>query len=229
MHLDDVRQQLALGRAVLAAEGCFSNVGGQVTVRDGEGRGFWATGFDYFDDTEPEAVALLGWNLEVLQGRFALAPAMRTHLAIYQRRADVNAVVHLHSHHVTVLASTRQPLGMYSVTSVLFHDNQVLYADDGHKPHPSVAEELGSNRVALMANHGALIASESLERAIVEAVTLEECARTHLDCRAAGALEITPDEVAAGVRSFAPHYLQHRWAAAVAAVRRAQPERFAIS
>ena len=226
MDENDVRFRMAVGRRILHREGCASHVGGQVTARSEDGRGFWATGFDYFDQTEPEAVALLSWDLELLQGRFLLAPAMRTHAELYRRRPDVNAVVHLHSHYVTVLSSAMHPVGMYNVTAVLFHAAQVLYADDGRKPHLSVAEEMGTSRVALMKNHGAIVASESLERAIVEAVTLEECARTHLACQAAGGTEIVPAEVEAGQRNFAPHYLAHRWAAAYQAVRQAEPELF---
>jgi ribulose-5-phosphate 4-epimerase/fuculose-1-phosphate aldolase len=115
---------------------------------------------------------------------------------------------------------------MFSVNAVLFHQNQILYADDGSKAHSSVAAELGENRVALMKNHGAIIASQTLERAIIEAVTLEECARLHLDCVSAGGSEIAPAEVEAGVRNYAPHYLNHRWSAAYQAIRFANPELF---
>lgn len=123
-----------------------------------------------------------------------LAPALRMHALLYARRPDVNAIVHLHSHHVTVLSSLGTGLGMYGVAAVLFLDEQVLYADDGVKPHVSVVEELGEGRVAWMKNHGALIASQSLEQAVVEAVTLEIAARLHLDCVAHGGTEIVRAE-----------------------------------
>jgi ribulose-5-phosphate 4-epimerase/fuculose-1-phosphate aldolase len=87
-----------------------------------------------------------------------------------------------------------------------------------------VAETLGDGRVVLMRNHGALIASQSLPDAVVEAVTLERCARIHLLARAASGREIVPAEVAAGRRNFRPHYLRQMWEANVARVLAAEPE-----
>ena len=79
---------------------------------------------------------------------------------------------------------------MYNVASVLFHDEQVTYFDDGHKAHVSVADALGDKRVVLIKNHGAIVASQSMEHATIEAVVLEEAARYHLECEAAGGTEI---------------------------------------
>ena len=162
MDDDLVRRTLVVGERILAMEGCVSDVGGQVSVRASGNRGFWCAAFEYFDQTRPDDVALVDPDLQVLSGRVRLAPALRMHAALYARRPDVNAIVHLHSHHVTVLSSLGTGLGVYGVAAVLFLDEQVLYADDGVKPHASVVEELGEGRVAWMKHHGALIAPHYL-------------------------------------------------------------------
>jgi L-fuculose-phosphate aldolase len=223
MDIEDARFQVVLGRRILFREGCDSHVGGQVTLRAEDGSGFWATGFCYFDQGGPEDVARLGWELEVLHGSFALAPAMGFHRAIYQRRPDVGAIVHLHSPHVVALSSTGQVVGNYDVTAVCFADEQATYLDDGIKPHVSVADALGGGRVVLMKNHGAIVASDTLPHAVVEAVTLERCARIHLLAQAAGGTEILPAEVAAGKVTFRPHYLRNLWEANVERVLAAEP------
>ena len=220
----DARHRITIGRRILHREGCDSHVGGQVSARSDDGRGFWATGFDYFDQGSPGDVALVGWELEVLAGEFPLSRALGFHAAIYRRRPDVHAVVHLHSPYVTALSSTGSTVGMYDVTAVCFAGEQATYADDGIKPHVSVAEALGEGRVVLMANHGAIVASDSIEHAVVEAVTLERCARIHLLATAAGGREIAPAELAAGRRSFRPLYLQNMWEANEARVLAAEPE-----
>lgn len=222
--LDDPRLQIAIGRRILFSEGCDSHVGGQVTARADDGSGFWATGFTYFDQGGPADVALVGWELEVLDGAFPLAGALGFHRAIYQRRPDVHAIVHLHSPYVTALSSTGEPVGMYDITAVLFDGVQSQHADDGVRPHSSVAESLGSGGVVLMQNHGALVASDSIPHAIVEAVTLERCARIHLLATAAGGREIHPAEVAAGRTNFRPLYLRNMWEANVDRVLAAHPE-----
>lgn len=219
----DPRLEITIGRRILYREGCDSHVGGQVTARSADGLGFWATGFSYFDQGGVDDVALIDWDLQVTAGSFALAPAMGFHRAIYQRRHDVNAIVHLHSPFVTALSSTGRTVGMFDVTAVCFAGEQAVHADDGTRPHAAVADSLGDGRVVLMQNHGAIVASDSVPHAIAEAVTLERCARIDLLATQAGGSEIDPLEVAAGRQNFRPHYLRQLWEANVRRVLAAEP------
>jgi ribulose-5-phosphate 4-epimerase/fuculose-1-phosphate aldolase len=77
-----------------------------------------------------------------------------------------------------------------------------------------------------MKNHGAIVASESLEAATIEAVTLERCARYHLECEAAGGTEILPDEVVAGKAMYRKHFLPNMWEANFERLRRSDPDLF---
>ena len=125
MDVDDIRFRIAAARRILHREGCDSNVGGHVSVRaDDHDDAFWVTGFEYFDQTLPGGVCLMGFDLQPRIGELKLSPAVNFHAAIYQRRPDVNAIVHLHSHYVSVLSSTGKEVGMYNVSSVLFHDER---------------------------------------------------------------------------------------------------------
>ena len=138
---------------------------------------FWVTGFEYLDQTTPDRTCLMDFDLRPRVGALAMSPAVNFHARIYQTRPDVNAIVHLHSHYVSVLSSTGRTVGMYNVSSVLFHEEQATYFDDGIKSHLAVVDALGDKRVVLMKNHGAIVASDSLENATIEALTLESCAR----------------------------------------------------
>ena len=82
------------------------NVGGHVSARADEGDGFWVTGFEYFDQTMPDGVAKLDFDLQPLVGASTtLSPAVNFHALIYRAAPRRNAIVHLHSHHVSVLSS----------------------------------------------------------------------------------------------------------------------------
>jgi L-fuculose-phosphate aldolase len=224
---DDIRFRIAAARRILHREGCDSNVGGHVSARSDEhDDAFWVTGFEYFDQTTPDRVCLMGFDLQPRIGELKLSPAVNFHARIYAQRPDVGAIVHLHSHHVSVLSSTGRTVGMYNVSSVLFHDEQATYFDDGHKSHLAVVDALGDKRVVLMKNHGAIVASETLERATIEALTLEQCARYHLECEAAGGTEILRDEVVAGKAMYQKHYLVHMWDANLERLRRSDPDLF---
>lgn len=236
----DLRFRIAAGRRMLYREGCDSNVGGHLSARavdmDGtDGAGgpadpdtFWVTGFEYLDQTTPDDLVKLDLDLHPLVGEHELSPAVNFHALIYRLRPDVNAICHVHSHFVSVLSSIEdQTVGMYNVAAVLFHDEQVAYADDGVKPHTQVAHELGGKRVAIMKNHGAIVASDSVENAVIEAITLETAARYHLECVAAGGTEIAEAEVLGGKTMYRRHYLPQMWRANLTRLRRSDPDLFA--
>lgn len=226
INMDDVRFRIAAGRRMLYREGCDSNVGGHVSARVKGTDTFWVTGFEYLDETMPDGLGRLDYDLNVVEGRHEFSPAANFHALIYQLRPDVGAIVHLHSHFISVLSSTEQRVGMYNVVSVLFHDEQALYADDGHKAHTEVAHALGDKRVVIMKNHGAIIASDTVENAIIEAITLETAARYHLECVAAGGTEIALDEVVAGKAMYRKHFLGQMWRANLRRLRRSDPDLF---
>ena len=98
MDTSDIRFRIAAGRRILYREGCDSNVGGHSSARAEEDDGFWVTGFEYLDQTRPEDVAKLDFDLNPLVGEHELSPAVNFHALIYRLRPDVNAIVHVHSH-----------------------------------------------------------------------------------------------------------------------------------
>jgi L-fuculose-phosphate aldolase len=223
---DDLPFTIAAARRILAREGCDTNVGGHVSARATEDDGFWVTGFEYADQTTPERVCKLGFDLQPRVGELAFSPAVNFHARIYETRPDVHAIVHLHSHYVTVLSSTGSTVGMYDVSAVLFHDEQTTYFDDGVKSHLAVVDALGDKRVVIMKNHGAIVASDSVEHATIEALTLERCARYHLECAAAGGTEIAEAEVLAGKAMYRKHFLPQMWDANLARLRESDPDLF---
>jgi L-fuculose-phosphate aldolase len=225
---DDLRFRIAAARRMLYREGCDSNIGGHVSARVANEDAFWATGFEYFDQTTPERIAKLDFSLRVVSGELAFSPALNFHARIYELRPDVNAIVHLHSHYLSVLSSREgRTIGMYNVGSVLFHDDQATYADDGHKAHVSVADALGDKRLVIIKNHGGIVASQSLESATVEALMAEQAARYHLECEASGGTEIARDEVVAGREMYFKHFIPNMWEANFERLRRSDPDLFA--
>ena len=140
----------------------------------------------------------------MLEGDWEPSPAVRFHAGFYKARPDVNSVIHTHSHYVSVFATTRRTIGMYNVVSVLFYEDQALYEDDG--THPPVDPDLmcaalGDRRVLLIKNHGAIIASQSLENATIEACMLEVAAEYHIEAEAIGGSEFPEVEARRGARS----------------------------
>jgi len=230
MQLDDPRMRIAMSRRILARNGCESMVAGHVSERSTDGDGFWVSPFGYFDETKPDMVIKVGFDLTRLSGDWEPSPAIQFHAAIYEQRPDVMSVIHTHSHYVSLFATTGRTIGMYNVGSVLFWDDQVLHADDGSRPPVPgkvLATELGGKRVVIIKNHGAIVASQSLERATVEAMMLEVAARYHIEAEMIGGTEFPEAEVVRGRDAYLRHFIPNMWDANVRRLRESDPGLFA--
>jgi ribulose-5-phosphate 4-epimerase/fuculose-1-phosphate aldolase len=76
-----------------------------------------------------------------------------------------------------VLATTGRKLGIYNDMASLFHEEQVVYTEDGVRPPVDgdlMAVEMGRNHVMILKNHGVIFLGDSLENTTVEAFYLRE-------------------------------------------------------
>jgi L-fuculose-phosphate aldolase len=227
----DPRFLVAASRRILANNGCESQVAGHVSLRaDGE-EAFWMTPFQYFDETLPADVGLVNFDLAVVEGTLDASPAVAFHAGIYQARSDVNSIIHIHSHYISVFSTLGRPVGMYNVESVLFHEDQALCEDDGTRPAVETArlvEALGQEKhVIIIKNHGAIVAGSNIGEATVKAATLERCARYHLEAEAAGGTEFPELYVVQGKPKYHQYYVPQMWEANLRRLRKSDPELFA--
>ena len=230
MDENDPRFLVAASRRMLARAGCESRVAGHVSMRaDGEDA-FWVSPFGYFDETTPDMVVKLSMGLERLVGDWEPSPAVEFHAEIYRRRPDVRSVIHTHSHELSKFVTRSVPIGMYNVAAVLFHDDQVCFDRDDpsrHEMGEGLAGALGDKRVVLMKNHGAVVASQSLEQATIEAMMLEACAEYHLAAEAIGGTEFEEREIVRGRSRYREFFLPNMWDANYRRLRRSDPDLFA--
>jgi L-fuculose-phosphate aldolase len=227
MDINDIRFKIAASRRMLYRQGCDSGVAGHVSARADESGAFWVTPFEYFDETLPERVCKVSPELKILEGDWEPSPAIDFHAAIYQARPDVNSVIHIHSTYVSIFATVDRPLGMYNVGSVLF------FEDHAHCAVPAIdtaglVKSLGDKRAVFMKNHGALIASQSLENATIEAITLEKSAHYHLEAERIGGTEFPEAEVRRGRDRYHKYFLPMMWEANFRRLRKSDPDLFAV-
>lgn len=226
---DDPRFQIAAARRMLHRNGCDSGIAGHVSTRIPGENAFLITPFEYFDETVPTSVVKVGFDMELIEGDAPVSPALQFHAAFYQRRADVNAIIHTHSHYVSVFTTAARTVGMYNLASVLFHDQQALFADDGSGQAAEgerMVKALGDRRVLLMRHHGAVVLAESLEFATIEALQLEKAARYHLEAEASGGVEMEEKEVLQLLPAHLQYFRQMGWAANLRRLERSDPDLF---
>ena len=189
---------IALREAVIAtaramnASGINVNKSGNVSVRCRRGprQGFLLTptGVPY-ERLVPDDIAFVDDSGHAV-GRCEPSSEWRFHAAIYGVREDLEAVVHTHSPHATALAcqGLSIPAFHYMVAVAGGADIRCAgYATFGTQAlADNVLTALDGRRACLLAHHGVIACSGSLESALALAVEVENLARTYVVVRGLG-------------------------------------------
>lgn len=115
---------------------------------------------------------------------------VRIHQQIYQQRPDVQAVVRSMPRHVMTLGTARRiprprhGFGSYFGAGItLWDDPQLIRGDEAAR---ALAGQLGARHALVMRGNGAVVAADSLMRAVVLTWYLEDAARMELEILSAG-------------------------------------------
>lgn len=117
---------------------------------------------------------------------------VRIHQQIYRRRAEVGGIIRSMPRDVMALSTAgitpqaRHGMGTYSPAAPLWNDPQLVRTEEQAS---AVADLMGQHNAVVMRGNGAVVASTSLEHALVHTWYLEDAARIELDIRRAGLLE----------------------------------------
>ncbi|MCS7034197.1 MAG: class II aldolase/adducin family protein [Phycisphaerae bacterium] len=115
---------------------------------------------------------------------------IRMHLAIYEERPDVSAIIHAHPPHATgfALAHRLPPHWVYAEADVLLHPIALVpYVTPGdQRLADAVRPHARKSDVLLLANHGAVCMDADLEQAYFKMEMLETFVRIVLAAEGAG-------------------------------------------
>lgn len=190
----NVKQKIALACRMLADEGHSETLAGQITVRESDGTLLttpMAFGFDEVNETD---VIRIDEHLNVLEGRGMANPAVRFHLWVYRARPEVNCIVHTHPPHVSALSMTGRPLRIAHMDATPFADDCGFLKEWPGLPIADnegeiIAGALGKHRSVLLAHHGFLCATSSIEETAYLSLLIERAARNQLMAEALGPVQ----------------------------------------
>ena len=132
-------------------------------------------------ELKPEDLIVIDNSGKVVKGKNKPSSEYRMHVCIYERREDVKAIIHAHPLFATTFAACRMELSEPVLPEmIVFLKNVPLarYATPGTEEVCLSIDNLSANHeVILLANHGALCYSDSLERAYQMLERLEHCAQ----------------------------------------------------
>ena len=159
----------------------------------------------------PEHVILTDGEGHSPAGGLAVSSEDKMHAAIYQRRPEVQAVIHAHPPTATAFAVAHVPLDarILAESVVVLGDVPLIpYSIPGTlELARAVADGLGDRHAALLANHGAVTVGRTLAQAHQRMETLEHVAQVALMARLlGGARELSAAEVERLMRATSGPY-----------------------
>lgn len=197
MQLGIERREIVRFGKRMMESGLTSGTGGNLSVRNPEADlvAVSPSGIPY-DAVTPEQVAVVDLQGKKLEGEAKPSSEYRFHLAIYDDRRDVRAVVHTHSpyattmaclhweipavHYMVGVAGKRVPVAPYATYGTAELAQNLVDAMDGYN-------------AVLLANHGLVAVGRDLPTAFAVAEEVEFVARIYFQTRCVGLPPIIPE------------------------------------
>jgi len=196
--LEKEKEELLYWGRELLTRGLVKGTGGNLSIIDGSRTHVVLTPsavpYDRMQASDMVVCDLLG---NVVEGRWKPSSEINIHLALYERRPDVGAVVHTHSVYATTLACLRLeiPAVHYLIGFAGRKVPLAPYATVGTVSlAETVARAIGDANAVLMANHGLVAVGSDLGSALNTADAIEFVARMYYQALTIGDPKILSDE-----------------------------------
>ncbi|NLX61976.1 MAG: L-fuculose-phosphate aldolase [Tissierellia bacterium] len=146
------------------------------------------SGMDYFE-IQAEDVVILDIEGNIVDGHRKPSSEVELHRIFYERRQDINAIVHTHSIYSTVLACLNYslPAVHYVVASAGKDVRCAQYATFGTRQlAENTYKAMEGRKAVLLANHGLLTGGKDLKEAFGIAESVEYCAEIYYRAKSIG-------------------------------------------
>lgn len=188
-YLDTRKHIIECGNRLIS-ENYTLGTGGNISVFDRESEVMLITPTGIpFDEIKPEDIVLMDLSGNIIEGDKKPSSEWYMHKIFYERRTDINSVIHAHTIYSTVLATLRWTLpASHYMLAVAGPDVKCAeYASYG-------TEELGENafeamrdrKAVLLANHGILVGDNDLSGAFNVLEEVEYCSNIHIKACSVG-------------------------------------------
>lgn len=219
MNLKELREQVWRANLELKAQNLIIYSWGNVSGIDRE-KGIVLikpSGIDY-DALRPEDLVALDLNGKVVEGTLRPSSDTPTHLELYRRFEQVGGICHTHSTYATVWAQACREIPCFGTTHADSFYGPVPVTDPMQPDEIEGDYELNTGKVivrrfagldpmqvpaVLVANHGPFTWGPTAEKAVENAVVLEQCAQMAL-----ATLQLSPDQPEISRALLDKHYLR---------------------
>jgi L-fuculose-phosphate aldolase len=153
----------------------------------------------HYDTLDYDDIPIIDFNGKNIEGK--LKPSVETplHIAIYQARKNVNAVIHTHSVFASAITVAGLEIPPILLDQVLFLGGEIkasggaLVSTD--EQISGFIRALGDRSAALIPNHGAVGTGKTMRDAFTACELIEKTARIYLLALGAGKVNQLPQDV----------------------------------
>lgn len=214
MLLDSLRQQVCSLHAELPRYNLVTWTSGNISGRDPE-TGFVVikpSGVAYAELT-PDKMVVIDLDGKVVEGTLKPSSDTTTHLYIYNKRMDVNGIVHTHSPFATAFAVVGRTIPPVLTAICDEFGGEIPLGGLAPIGDESIGEEvvrlIGKSSAILIQNHGVFTIGKDPKAAVKAAVMVEDAARTVFYAVQLGELiPIPPDMVVRLHKRYTEQYGQ---------------------
>ncbi|SEO02097.1 L-fuculose-phosphate aldolase [Amphibacillus marinus] len=149
-----------------------------------------------FDEITADDIVVMSCTGEIQEGARRPSSEWRMHGIMYEKRTDLDYIIHAHTMYSTALAVLRQPLpaSHYMIAVAGKNVRCADYASFGTEELSVNAYEAMKDRKAvLLANHGVLTGGRTMLEAYTVLEELEYCSKVHLIASSAGTPTVMSD------------------------------------
>lgn len=211
-HIAKIKADVLQAGRVLLDKGLVAGTWGNISARIPETSLIAVTpsGKGYYDITVDDIVIVSSAGT-VYEGNLKPSSELPLHLAIYQARMDVQAIVHTHSIFASACAVAHKSIPPIIEDLVQLNGGGVdvaSYALPGTETlAQNVVKALNNKNTVLMANHGMVGCGQTLQEAMLACELVEKSAQIYIYANQVGGARILSDEDVNIMHDFyAAHY-----------------------
>ena len=190
MILKNEREQIAAYGRKMIDDGLVKGTGGNLSIfnRGEELVAISPAGMDYFD-INSEDVVIVNLSGEVVDSGNRPSSEIDMHLMLYEKRDDINSVIHTHSICTSTISCLR--IGIPPVHYLIgFAGKDVRCAEYATYGTMQLAVNacmaMEGRKAALLSNHGLVAGADTLKQAFGIAEIVEYCAEIYIKIRSIG-------------------------------------------
>ena len=182
-NLNELKKEVCRLNCELPRQGLVTWTSGNVSVRDPKsGLVVIKPSGVKFEDLKPSDMVVIDLEGNFIEGTRKPSVDSPTHLYIYNKRKDVNGVVHTHSQFATAFAAVGQSIPCYLTAMADEFGGGIPCAPyariGGEEIGEFIVKYIGASPAILMKNHGVFTIGSTGEDAVKAAIMTEDVART---------------------------------------------------